>query len=85
MLIAYQLKNDETTISNFLRSFRDKVSLSVNIGILVILLLYIYLPFFNKLANTSQLSIKWWLFILLFVFIAVLPFDIFKILKNKNK
>lgn len=85
MLIAYQLKNDETTISNFLRSFRDKVSLSVNIGILVILLLYIYLPFFNKLANTISLSIKWWLFILLFVFIAILPFDIFKILKSKNK
>ena len=85
MLIAYQLKNNDTTISNFLRSFRDKVSLSVNIGILIILLIYIYLPFFNKLANTSQLSIKWWLFILLFVFIAILPFDIFKILKSKNK
>ena len=85
MLIAYQLKNNDTTISNFLRSFRDKVSLSVNIGILIILLIYIYLPFFNKLANTSPLSIKWWLFILLFVFIAILPFDIFKILKSKNK
>ena len=82
MLIAYQLKNNETTISNFLRSFKDKVSLIVNIGIIVLLLIYIYLPFFNKLANTTPLTIKWWLFILLFVLLAVLPFDIFKIVKK---
>ena len=82
MLIAYQLKNNKTTISNFLRSFKDKVSLIVNIGIIVLLLIYIYLPFFNKLANTTPLTIKWWLFILLFVLLAVLPFDIFKIVKK---
>ncbi len=82
MLIAYQLKNNETTISNFLRSFKDKVSLIVNIGIIVLLLIYIYLPFFNKLANTTPLTIKWWLFILLFVLLAVLPFDILKIVKK---
>ena len=82
MLIAYQLKNNETTISNFLRSFKDKVSLIINIGIIVLLIIYIYLPFFNKLANTTPLTIKWWLFILLFVLLAVLPFDIFKIVKK---
>ena len=82
MLIAYQLKNNKTTISNFLRSFKDKVSLIVNIGIIVLLLIYIYLPFFNKLANTTPLTIKWWLFILLFVLLAVLPFDILKIVKK---
>ena len=82
MLIAYQLKNNETTISNFLRSFKDKVSLIINIGIIVLLIIYIYLPFFNKLANTTPLTIKWWLFILLFVLLAVLPFDILKIVKK---
>lgn len=82
MLIAYQLKNNKTTISNFLRSFKDKVSLIINIGIIVLLIIYIYLPFFNKLANTTPLTIKWWLFILLFVLLAVLPFDILKIVKK---
>ncbi|MGN0992685.1 MAG: cation-translocating P-type ATPase, partial [Bacilli bacterium] len=69
MLIAYQLKDDNFTIKNFLNSFKDKVSFIVNVGITFGLLIYIYLPFFNQVANTSPLAMKWWLFIIILVLI----------------
>ena len=48
------------------------------------LIFYIYLPFLNKVANTSPLLLEWWFYIILFVLLAVLPFDIFKILNKKS-
>ena len=84
MLIAYQLKNNKLTIINFLSSFKDKVSFIVNFGITVGLLIYIYSPFFNPLAHTTPLTIKWWLYIIIIVLLAVLPFDIIKVIKKKK-
>ena len=84
MLIAYQLKNNKLTITNFLSSFKDKVSFIVNFGITVGLLIYIYSPFFNPLAHTTPLTIKWWLYIIIIVLLAVLPFDIIKLIKKKK-
>ena len=84
MLIAYQLKNNKLTIINFLNSFKDKVSFIVNFGITVGLLIYIYSPFFNPLANTTPLTIKWWLYIIIIVLLSVLPFDIIKVIKKKK-
>ena len=84
MLIAYQLKNNKLTIINFLNSFKDKVSFIVNFGITVGLLIYIYSPFFNPLAHTTPLTIKWWLYIIIIVLLAVLPFDIIKVIKKKK-
>ena len=85
ILIAYQLKSNRLTINNFKDSFNDKVSVVVNSGIIVGLLLFIYFPFFNKVANTSALEINWWLYILILVLVAVLPFDIFKLINKKSK
>lgn len=79
ILIAYQLKNNKLTITNILSSFNDKISFVVNFGITIGLILYVYLPFFNKVANTSPLTLKRWLFIVVISLLAVLPFDIFKI------
>ncbi|MDD5865445.1 MAG: cation-translocating P-type ATPase [bacterium] len=84
MLVSYQLKNNKLTLVNFLYSFKDRISCIINIGIFLGLLLYIYLPFFNKVANTSPLKIKWWFCIIILTFIAVLPFDIYKIFKNNK-
>ncbi|MGN1269055.1 MAG: cation-translocating P-type ATPase [Candidatus Aphodocola sp.] len=84
MLITYQLKNNKLTITNFLDSFKDKVSFIVNFGIMVGLLLYIYFPFFNKVANTSPLMIKWWGYVIILVLLAILPVDIFKVLKKRE-
>lgn len=85
ILIAYQLKSDKMTIKNIIDSFHDKVSFMVNFSIIIGLLLYIYFPFFNGVANTSPLTLKWWLWIIIFVLLAVLPFDILKLIKKKQK
>ena len=84
MLMTYQLQNDKSTITNFLHSFKDKVSLTVNVGITIGLLLYIYLPFFNKVANTCPLKIELWCYVIVLALLAVLPFDLLKVLKNSE-
>ena len=84
MLIAHQLKNDKSTLTNLITSFKDKVSIIVNFGIIIGLLLYIYLPFFNKVANTHPLTLKYWLYIIILTLSAVLPFDILKLRKRKH-
>ena len=84
MLIAHQLKNDKSTLTNLITSFKDKVSIIVNFGIIIGLLLYIYLPFFNKVANTHPLALKYWLYIIILTLLAVLPFDILKLRKRKH-
>ena len=84
MFITYQLKSNELTIKEFINSFKDKISLIINISILIGLTILIYIPFFNKVANTNPISLKWWLYIIIQVLIAVLPFDILK-LKKKVK
>lgn len=85
ILIAYQLKNKNMTLINIIHSFKDRISIIVNSGILLGLLVFIYLPFFNKLSNTTPLEINWWLRIIFLVLLAVLPFDILKIVDKKNK
>ena len=84
MLIAHQLKNDKSTLTNLITSFKDKVSIIVNFGIIIGLLLYIYLPFFNKVANTHPLTLKYWLYIIILTLLAVLPFDVLKLRKRKH-
>ncbi|MGN0973596.1 MAG: cation-translocating P-type ATPase [Bacilli bacterium] len=85
MLIAYQLKNDKLTINNFIDSFKDKISFFVNFGIFIGLLIYMYVPFFNKVANTKPLMLNQWLYIIILVLLAVLPFDLLKLKKNNKK
>ena len=82
MLIAYQLRDSKMTIKNLIYSFKDKISIIVNFGIFTGLLIYIYSPFFNGVANTSPLSLNQWIYIIMLVLLAVLPFDIFKLIKK---
>ena len=84
MFITYQLKDSKNTILTFIESFKDKVSTIVTSGIILGLLAFIYLPFYNRVANTLSLDIKWWLLIIFLVLISVKHFDILKIKRNKN-
>ena len=84
MLVTYQLKNNTLTIKSFIESFKDKISLIVNFGVIIILISLMYIPFFNKIANTTPLELKYWIYIILLVSLSVLPFDIFKIIKKRK-
>lgn len=85
MLITYQLKGKELTLTAFVKSFRDKVSFTVNLGVILGLIVLIYIPFFRNIASMMSLEFKHWVLIILLVLLAVLPFDILKIAKKSKK
>ena len=84
MLITYQLRGNDFTLKAFVKSFKDKVSLIVNLDVIIGLTMFVYVPFFNTVANTMPLELKWWLLIIGLVLLAILPFDIFKVINKKN-
>ena len=82
MLIAYQLKSSKSTLYNFKESLSDKVTLAINIMIILGLILFIYVPVFNKIVNTVSIKLESWIFIIVLALIAVIPFDILKLRKR---
>lgn len=82
ILVAYQIKSDKLVINTFVESFKDKISIFVNSGILLGLLLLIYLPFFNQISNTEPLNVKYWICILILSIFTIIPFEIYKFLKK---
>ena len=85
MLITYQLRGNDFTLKAFVNSFKDKVSLIVNLDVIIGLTMFVYVPFFNTVANTMPLELKWWLLIIGLVLLAILPFDIFKVVNKRKK
>ena len=85
MLITYQLRGNDFTLKAFVKSFKDKVSLIVNLGVIIGLTIFVYVPFFNTVANTMPLELKWWLLIIGLVLLSILPFDIFKVINKRKK
>ena len=79
LLITYQIKDNNLTITNFIKSFKDKISLIINICVLLVLIILTYIPFFNKVANTTPLELTHWLYIIILTLLAILPFDFKKI------
>lgn len=78
------MKENPRNIKEPILNFKDKVSAIITSEIILGLLAFIYLPFYNKVANTLPLNIKWWLLIIFLVLISVIPFDILKIKRNKK-
>ncbi len=85
ILIAYQLKNSRATLLNVAGSFGDKISIFVNLGILMGLLALIYIPFLAQAANTAPIGILDWIYIVLLTLVAVLPFDILKLMASRKR
>ena len=84
VLVTYQISGSELTIKSFIKSFKDKISLLINFGVFIGLLLLVYVPFFNRNASTAPIGIKSWIIIFVLVLLAVVPFDIFKIIKRRK-
>ena len=80
ILISHQLTSKELTIKNFIETLKDKISVSINTIMILILIAVVYVPFFNKLANTTAISLANWGLVILLALIAVIPFDILKII-----
>ena len=76
ILIAYQIKSPKLTIKTIIKDLKNKTSIIVNTSIIAGLLILIYVPFFNDVANTYPIDIEWWLLIIILSILAVIPFDI---------
>ena len=82
ILVSFELKSKESTIKSIISSLKDKLALTINLGIIICLLALIYIPYLNKEASTAPLNLLEWLYIILLTSIAVLPFDLLKYKKN---
>ena len=80
ILIAHQLSDLDFTLINLKNNIKDKINIIANLLIIFGLLLIIYVPFLNKVANTCPIGFKDFLLIIVLSLISVLPFDL---LKNK--
>lgn len=76
-IIFQRIKSSKNIMKENLRNIKEE-------KIKGIILAFIYLPFYNKVANTLPLDIKWWLLIIFLVLISVIPFDILKIKRNNK-
>jgi Ca2+-transporting ATPase len=80
IIISHQLTSKEITIKNFLETLKDKISVSINTIMILILVAVVYVPFFQKLANTNAISLSDWGLVVLLALLAVIPFDLLKII-----
>lgn len=86
ILISHQLTSKELSLKNFLTTLKDKISMFINVVMITILLLVVYVPFFNRLANTTAISFMDWCVVIPLALVAVIPFDLLKIIhKIKTK
>jgi hypothetical protein len=83
IIVAYNLESSKITISNIISGFKDKITLIVNGIILLGLILFIYLPFFNQTSNTCGLNLVNWLIVICLSSLTVIPFDILKKLNSR--
>lgn len=85
MLISYELVSKELTIKNIINCFKQKICIIIDLFILICLIVIIYVPFFNDVAHTTSLSLNNWLLVIIMTIIAVIPFDIFKVVNKLKK
>ena len=78
ILAAFQIKSDEFTIKTIIKDLRDMTTVLVNTFIILGLLLLIYVPFLNDIANTAPINPIYWGYILFVGFLTVLPFDLIR-------
>lgn len=78
ILVSFQLRTLDSTFKTLTKALKDKSVLVVNLFIIAGLILLVYLPYFNSVANTMPLNILEWGYVVCMAIICVVPFDLFK-------
>ena len=78
VFVVYVLQSDDYAIKNFFQDFKDKVIVLINSIILVVLLLFIYVPFLNRIIGMTPLNPLELLGAFGLAILATLAFDLFK-------
>lgn len=82
IFLVFTLQSNKLTIINLINSFKDKVIVLINSVIIIILILIIYVPTFNKIVGTTPLYFKDLLLAILLSILSTFTFDILKITKH---
>ena len=78
VFVVYVLQSDDYAIKNFFQDFKDKVIVLINSIILVVLLLFIYVPFLNRIIGMTPLNPLELLGAFGLAILATFVFDLFK-------
>lgn len=81
ILLVYSLISDKLIIYNIQDVLKDKVNLIINIVIFVMLILVIYNPLLNSLANTCKLKSYELLLVIVLSILTILPYEFTKLNK----
>ncbi|MDD3995926.1 MAG: cation-translocating P-type ATPase C-terminal domain-containing protein [Bacilli bacterium] len=84
LFIVFVNSSKDLSINNFISTLKDKVILRVVLGIVLLLFIIIYVPFFQKIVGTTPLSIYQLLLTIIVAVISTIWYDLIKII-NKNK
>ena len=83
ILLAYSILFENSDLESIKQVITDKVALIINSILIVVVLLFIYVPYINNIFKTSPLSV--WLLILMIIlsFVSIFITSLFKI-RRKN-
>ncbi len=83
IFVVYVMQSNDYAVKNFLRDLRDKVIVLINSAIVVILLLFTYVPFLGQLIGSAPLSIVQLMIAVGLAMLATLGFDLLKLGKRR--
>lgn len=78
VFVVYVLQSDDYALKNLILDLKDKIIVLINSTVIVVLLLLIYIPFFNPLIGTTPLSLGELLVAILLAVFSTFIFDLFK-------
>ncbi len=84
LFIVFVNSSKDLSIYNFISTLKDKVILRVVIGIIILLIVIIYVPFFQKIVGTTSLNLYQFSLSMLVAIFSTIWYDIIKIF-NKCK
>lgn len=83
VLVVYVLQSSDIAIKNFIVDLKDKVIVLINTAIIIVLLLFIYLPLLGQLIDSVPLSLTQILCTFGLAIISTWVFDLLKLFKTR--
>lgn len=78
VLVVYVLQSDDLALKSFFLDLKDKIIVLINVAIVAVLLLLIYVPFFNRLIGAEPLGLLELLVAIGLAGLATFVFDLVK-------
>lgn len=84
ILVVYVLQSSRLALYNFITSLKDKVTVIINLVIVIIFLALIYVPIFNRFIGATPLNLPQLLFAIGLAALATFIFDLNKLIRPRK-